>query len=85
MASIGFAASWLKAIFFADNLALNGFFFFAGKWIFDIVLLVGEQRLAGGDMLTQLLLWSPLAAANTAIAGVVLLILLRPVLESTRA
>jgi rod shape-determining protein MreD len=85
MASIGFAASWLKAIFFADNLALNGFFFFAGKWVFDIVLLVGEQRLAGGDMLTQLLLWSPLAAANTAIAGVVLLILLRPVLESTRA
>lgn len=85
MASIGFAASWLKAIFFADNLALNGFFFFAGKWIFDIVLLVGEQRLAGGDMLTQLLLWSPLAAANTAIAGVVLLVLLRPVLESTRA
>lgn len=85
MAAIAFAASWLKAIFFADNLALNGFFFFVGKWIFDIVMVVGEQRLESGDMLTQLLLWSPLAAANTAIAGVVILILLRPVLESNRA
>ena len=85
MAAIAFAASWLKAIFFADNLALNGFFFFVGKWIFDIVMVMGEQRLESGDMLTQLLLWSPLAAANTAIAGVVILILLRPVLESNRA
>jgi rod shape-determining protein MreD len=85
MSAIAFTASWLKAIFFADNLVLNGFFFFVGKWAFDIVLVIAEQRLSGGDMLTQLLLWSPLSAANTAIAGIVLLILLRPVLESTRA
>jgi rod shape-determining protein MreD len=85
MAVVGFAASWMKAIFFADNLALNGFFFFIGKWAFDIVLILAEQRLSGGDMVTQLLLWSPLAAANTALAGIVLLIVLRPVLEPARA
>lgn len=85
MAVVGFAASWMKAIFFADNLALNGFFFFLGKWAYDIVLTIAEQRLSGGDMVTQLLLWSPLAAVNTALAGIVLLILLRPVLESSRA
>ena len=85
MSVIGFAASWMKAIFFADNIALNGFFFFLGKWVFDILLVVAEQRLSGGDMVTQLLLWSPLAAANTALAGIVLLILLRPVLEPSRA
>jgi rod shape-determining protein MreD len=85
MCGIAFTASWLKAIFFADNLALNGFFFFIGKWAFDIILIVSEQRLSGGDMLTQLLLWSPLSAFNTAVAGIVLLILLRPVLEPSRA
>lgn len=85
MTGVSFLASWLKAIFFADNLALNGFFFFVGKWLFDIIQVVTEQRLTGADMATQLLLWSPLSAANTAAAGVVLLIMLRPVLESSRA
>ncbi len=85
LTGVAFAASWMKAIFFADNLALNGFFFFIGKWAFDIVLVIAEQRLSGGDMLTQLLLWSPLSAFNTAAAGVVLLIVLRPVLEPSRS
>ena len=85
LSTIAFTASWMKAIFFADNIALNGFFFFIGKWSFDIILVVAEQRLSGGDMLTQLLLWSPLSAFNTALAGVILLILLRPVLEPSRA
>lgn len=84
LTGVAFTASWMKAIFFADNLALNGFFFFIGKWVFDIVLIVVEQRLSGGDMLTQLLLWSPLSAFNTALAGIVLLIVLRPVLEPSR-
>ena len=84
LTGVAFTASWMKAIFFADNLALNGFFFFIGKWSFDIVLVIAEQRLSGGDMLTQLLLWSPLSAFNTALAGVLLLILLRPVLEPSR-
>jgi len=84
MSIVAFAASWMKAIFFADNLALNGFFFFIGKWAFDIIMIVVEQRLSGGAMVTQLLLWSPLSAFNTAVAGVVLLIVLRPVLEPSR-
>ena len=85
MTGISFLASWLKAIFFADNLALNGFFFFVGKWLYDIIQVVTEQRLTGGDVVTQLLLWSPLSAATTAAAGVMLLIMLRPVLEASRA
>jgi rod shape-determining protein MreD len=81
MTGIAFAASWMKAIFFADNVWLNGFFFFVGKWVFDVIMIATEQRLSAGDTITQLLLWSPLAAFNTAIAGIVLLIVLRPVLE----
>jgi branched-subunit amino acid ABC-type transport system permease component len=68
----------LKAIFFADNIALSALFFFAGKWTFDVVYLVTERRVRGPELVMQLLLWSPLAATVTAIAGVVLLLLLRP-------
>src|ERR671929_1369694 len=57
MSVVGFAASWLKAVFFADDLALNAFFFFLGKWAFDLLYLVAERRLAGGELLMQVLVW----------------------------
>jgi len=31
MCVVGFAASWLKAVFFADDIILNALFLFAGK------------------------------------------------------
>jgi hypothetical protein len=77
---VAYAASWLKAIFFADNVALSALFFFVGKWTFDVLYLVVEHRLQGAELVMQLLLWSPLAATLTALAGVLLLLLLRPVL-----
>ena len=85
MTVVGAGASWLKAVFFADNIVLHGFFFFLGKWAFDAMYLAAERRLRGVELVTQLLLWSPLAAALTALAGVVLLLLLRPVLEPSAA
>ena len=80
MTAVGFAASWLKAVFFADNVALSALFFFVGKWTFDVLYLVVEHRLQGAELVMQLLLWSPLAATLTALTGVLLLLLLRPVL-----
>jgi rod shape-determining protein MreD len=85
MTLVGYAASWLKPVFFADNLPLNAFFFFAGKWVFDVIFLTAGQRLRGTELVMQLLLWSPLAAALTAAAGVVLLILARPFTEARTA
>lgn len=85
MTIVGYLASWLKAIFFADNLALNAFFFFAGKWVFDLIYFVVEQRLVGIELVQQLLLWSPLSAAATAAAGVLLLLIMRPMLEPSHA
>src|SRR5215510_10612230 len=43
MSVVGFAASWLKAVFFADNLALNGFFLFVAKWLFDVIFLLAGR------------------------------------------
>ena len=82
MTLLGYAASWLKPVFFADNLPLNAFFFFVGKWVFDVVYLTAGQRLRGSELVMQLLLWSPLAAALTALVGVVLLVLARPWTEA---
>jgi len=77
MTVVGFGASYLKAVFFADNLVLNAFFFFLGKWVFDI--------LYGFELVQQLLLWSPLSAAVTAAVGVLLLFIMRPLLEPSPA
>ena len=79
---IGFAASWLKAVFFADNLALNALFMFLGKWVFDLIFLLVQHRMGVGAMARQLVTWSPLSAAVTAVAGVLLMTVLRPLVES---
>jgi rod shape-determining protein MreD len=84
MTVVGYLASWLKAVFFADNIALNAFFFFLGKWVFDVIYFSVEQRLGGIELIQQLLLWSPLSAAATAIAGILLLLIMRPLLEPSK-
>jgi len=84
MTIVGYLASWLKAVFFADNIALNAFFFFLGKWIFDVIYFSVEQKLGGIELIQQLLLWSPLSAAATALAGILLLLVMRPLLEPSR-
>jgi rod shape-determining protein MreD len=82
---VGFASSWLKAVFFADNLALNAIFLFAGKLVFDLVYVLMSRRTQGLEMLSQLLLWTPLAALVTAVAGVVVVTLLKPVYQERAA
>src|SRR5881227_2742031 len=47
MSVVGFGASWLKAVFFADHLALNGFFIFIGKWVFDLIFILVSHRMHG--------------------------------------
>lgn len=81
MTLVAFGASWLKAVFFADNLSLNALFFFVGKWLFDLIVVLAGHRLAGTDLAMQVLVWSPLSAAVTALAGAVALTFLRPLME----
>lgn len=85
MCVVAYLASWLKAVFFADSLPLNALFFFAGKWLFDFLYFLAEHRLFGAELVQQLFLWSPLSAAATAIAGVLVLVLMRPLLEPATA
>ena len=82
MTIVGFAASWLRAVVFAENLVLHAAFFFAGKWLFDIIFLLVERRVKGLDLVFQLLIWSPLTAMVTALAGLLVLIIMRPMLDT---
>ena len=81
MCIIGFSASWLKVVFFADDLLLNAFFFFVGKWAFDIIFLLAEHRLGGGELFLEILVWSPLKGVVTALFGLLTLLILRPILR----
>ncbi len=75
---VGYAASWLKAVFFADHVALTGLFVFVGKWVYDGLYILAGPRIGGVDLLVQLLLWTPIAAALTAGVSVLLLTVFRP-------
>jgi rod shape-determining protein MreD len=81
MTIVAYSASWLKAVFFADNLALNAFFLFVGKWMFDVIVVLAARRIVGNELLMQIFVWTPLAAALTAIAGAIVLTMLRPIME----
>lgn len=85
MTVVGFAASWLRAVVFAENLVLHAAFFFAGKWLYDIIFLLVERRVKGLDLVFQLLIWSPLTAMVTALAGLLVLIIMRPMLDTQPA
>lgn len=81
---VGFGASWLKSAFFADNIGVNGAFVFLGTWAFDLLFLLAEHRVGGWDLIAQALFWSPLSAALTAVVGIVVLGLARPLVAPER-
>jgi hypothetical protein len=50
-----------------------------------VIFLVAGHRIGGAELAMQVFVWSPLAAAVTALAGVLALSLLRPVMEPRSA
>ena len=75
---VAFAASWLKAVFFADHVALTGLFVFAGKWLVDIAMTLLTGGASGASPVVTLVVWSPVSAAMTALSAVLLLTVFRP-------
>ena len=82
MSAVASGASWLKAVVFGDNVLAQTVFLAAGKIAFDIIYLVVESRLGMSDLLAQLLLWTPLSALATGLAGVLVVFTFRISMES---
>jgi rod shape-determining protein MreD len=73
---VGWGAATGRAIFFADNLLVNALLFFVGTWVRNaIVVLLSGASLS--QLAVELLVWSPLQGIATAVAGVLLVLLLR--------
>ncbi len=85
MTVVGFAASWLRAVIFADNVVLHVFFFFVGKWAFDLIYLVVARGAPPMELLAQAGVWSPLSAALTAAVGVFVMLAYRMTLDPQHA
>lgn len=71
--AVGYLAAWGKAVFFAENLAVNAGFFFVGTWVRDLLVLIAGQHVDSTALFWQLALWSVLKAATTALLGVAVL------------
>lgn len=74
---VGYLAAWGKAVFFAENLLVNAVFFFVGTWVRDVLVLIAGGHAVRSTVLWQLLVWSPLEALTTSVAGVVVLLIFR--------
>lgn len=78
---VGYLAAWGKAVFFADNVIVNAGVFFAGVWVRNVIVILASGQGAAGASLWHLLLWSPLMGLTTALAGVLVLLLVGRWLE----
>ena len=74
---VGYLTAWGKAVFFAENLAVNAAFFFVGTWIRNAAVALASGGLHGERLAWELLVWSPLQGLTTAAAGFVVLWLVR--------
>ena len=73
---VGYLSSWAKAVFFAENLFVNGCIFFGGTWVRNLVVTLASGQLKGASLAWELLVWSPLQSLTTALVGVLVLIIL---------
>jgi rod shape-determining protein MreD len=71
---VGYLAAWGRAVFFPDNLFVNGLVIAVGVWIRNAILLIASGPSAGG-LTMALLVWSPLQAVTTAITAALVLVL----------
>ena len=70
---VGYLAARSKAVFFAENLFVNAWMFFAGTWVRNCLVALLSGQLRGGLLGWELLVWSPVQSLTTALVGVLVL------------
>lgn len=74
--ALGYGAAWGRAVFFADNVAVNAGLFFVGTWFRNIAVLA----LSGaslGRIGAEAVFWGPLQGISTAAVGLLIVVLFR--------
>lgn len=71
---VGYLAAWGRAVFFPDNLFVNGVVIAVGVWLRNAIQILASGP--GPDSLTrQLLILAPLQAITTAVSAAIVLVL----------
>jgi rod shape-determining protein MreD len=70
---VGYLSAWSKAVFFAENIFVNGCLFFAGTWVRNLVMALASGKMRDGLLGWELLVWSPIQSLTTAIVGMLVL------------
>jgi rod shape-determining protein MreD len=70
---VGYLAAWGRAVFFPDNLFVNGVAIAAGAWARNAIQLLASGGGTGG-LMVQLFVYAPLQALLTAVTGAVALV-----------
>jgi hypothetical protein len=73
---VGYLAAWGRAVFFPDNVVVNAGLFAAGLWVRNAIILLSSGT-PSAQLTSGLLVWAPLQAISSAIAGIFLLLILR--------
>lgn len=73
---VAYAASWGRAVFFADNLLVNAGMIAAGVWLRNLIALIASGS-SQGQFLSELAVYGPLQALITAVFGVLILVAFR--------
>jgi rod shape-determining protein MreD len=73
---VGYLASWGRAVFFAENILVHAGMFFAGVWIRNVIVVIASGS-SGAEILEELLVLAPLQGLTTAVAGMLVLYVVR--------
>lgn len=74
---VGYLTGWGKAVFFAENVVVNGVLVFAGTWLRNAVLTLASGALSGERLYRELVVSSPLQGLSTAVVAMAILLMFR--------
>ena len=73
---VAYLAAWGRAVFFPENAIVVAGLVAGGVWLRNAIMLLASST-PSGQLSNALLIWSPLQAVSTALAGMVVLLFLR--------
>jgi rod shape-determining protein MreD len=73
---VGYLASWGRAVFFAENILVHAGMFFAGVWVRNLIVVLASGS-SGATIVREMLTVAPLQGLTTAVAGMLVLYIVR--------